>query len=109
MPIPSGEKQLPSVVFTSMNITSKEIISTNSSFSIPTSSTNMTSDLLQQPELEYWPAWIEKITCISHLSIAFNSSVNFFIYYMKRKALYSSRNNYIYFHINVLQIILYNI
>ena len=33
----------------------------------------------------HWPSWIEPVMCISHLCLAFNCSVNFFIYYFKRR------------------------
>ena len=42
---------------------------------------------------EYWPAWVQFVTCISHLLLAFNCSVNFFIYYIKRRALCSGKFN----------------
>ena len=37
-------------------------------------------------ESVYWPAWVEAITCVSHLLLAFNCSVNFFIYYFKHRS-----------------------
>ena len=53
---------------------------------------------------EYWPAWVQFVTCISHLLLAFNCSVNFFIYYIKRRALCSGKfNTSVYrLHTNVL-------
>jgi len=30
-----------------------------------------------------WPAWVEYVTCLSHLLTTFNSSVNFYIYMFK--------------------------
>ena len=47
------------------------------------------SDQSSEPELDYWPNWVQRVMCISHLCLAFNSSVNFYIYYVKRKALNS--------------------
>ena len=42
---------------------------------------------------EYWPTWVQYVTRISHLLLAFNCSVNFFIYYIKRRALYGCKFN----------------
>ena len=46
----------------------------------------------ESSDSDYWPTWVKNVTCISHLSITVNSSVNFFIYYIKRKALNSGKN-----------------
>ena len=35
---------------------------------------------------EYWPGWVENVTHISHFLLAFNCSVNFYIYFFKRRA-----------------------
>ena len=40
-------------------------------------------------ELDNWPPWVQKVTNVSHLLLALNSSVNFYIYFMKRQALNS--------------------
>ena len=76
-----------------MNITSNEIISSNSSY-VKLASPITTSTVNSMEEegarmLEYWPYWIRQVMCISHLCLAFNSSVNFYIYFIKRKALNS--------------------
>ena len=76
-----------------MNMTSKEIISSNSSFiEALTPIRNTTSSLVEDEDVpeEYWPNWIRRVMCISHLCLAFSSSVNFYIYYAKRKALSQS-------------------
>ena len=70
------------------NSISKDIIYTNSSFELANlnkNDTNEASSEIMAPE--HWPIWLQHVTCISHLMLAFNSSVNFFIYYMKRKTL----------------------
>ena len=82
-----------SVVLTITNSISKEIIYTNSSFelaNINKNETNEASSEIVAPE--HWPIWLQHVTCISHLMLAFNSSVNFFIYYMKRKTLKTGMN-----------------
>ena len=76
------------VVLTMTNSISKEIIYTNSSFELANlnkNETNEASSEIMAPE--HWPIWLQQVTCISHLMLAFNSSVNFFIYYMKRQTL----------------------
>jgi len=37
------------------------------------------------PQELVWPAWLNYVTCLSHLLTTFNCSVNFFIYYFKHK------------------------
>ena len=86
MPTYSGQKEERTIVITSINATSGKIISTNSSFDA--SIYNNPSDELPEIEYEHWPHWIQQVTCVSHLTIAINSSVNFFIYHIKRKALH---------------------
>ena len=81
------------VVLTMTNSISKEIIYTNSSFELANlnkNETNEASSEIMAPE--HWPIWLQHVTCISHLMLAFNSSVNFFIYYMKRKTLNTGMN-----------------
>ena len=76
------------VVLTMTNSISKEIIYTNSSFELANlnkNETNEASSEIMAPE--HWPIWLQQVTCISPLMLAFNSSVNFFIYYMKRQTL----------------------
>ena len=88
------------VVVVSMNETSKAIVSSNSSFvKMPTPIKTTTISLTEDediPEEEYWPNWVRQVMCISHLCLAFNSSVNFYIYYIKRKALSTSRPSKFY-------------
>jgi len=38
-------------------------------------------------EKDWWPLWVDQVTCLSHLALAFNSSVNYYIYYFKRRSL----------------------
>ena len=38
-------------------------------------------------EKDWWPLWVDQVTCFSHLALAFNSSVNYYIYYFKRRSL----------------------
>ena len=83
MPNREDKKEEDTLVSRTVNLTNKEIISNNNSFHMSSDTTRTSSE----SELEYWPTWVHKVTCISHLSIAVNSSVNFFIYYIKRKAL----------------------
>ena len=76
------------VVLTLTNSISKEIIYTNSSFELANLNKNETNEASSEITApEHWPIWLQHVTCISHLMLAFNSSVNFFIYYMKRKTL----------------------
>ena len=89
MPKHSSEKEnlpVPTVV-TTVNVTSGETIYSNSSHVMYLNS-NSTSNV-PEDEYEYWPHWVQQVTCVSHLAIAFNSSVNFFIYYIKRRSLNS--------------------
>ena len=76
-----------------MNITSNEIITSNSSYVKITNPIAMSTvesiEDVEEPGQDYWPNWIRQVICISHLCLAFNSSVNFFIYYIKRKTLTS--------------------
>ena len=76
-----------------MNTTSNEIIASNSSYVKISSPTIISIVESIQGEgasgQDYWPNWIRRVMCISHLCLAFNSSVNFYIYYIKRKTLNS--------------------
>ena len=36
-------------------------------------------------QVEDWPDWVHTLSCSSHLLTTFNSSVNFFIYFIKYK------------------------
>ena len=36
-------------------------------------------------QVEDWPEWVQTVSCLSHLLTTFNSSVNFFIYFIKYK------------------------
>lgn len=78
-----------------MNLTTNEIISSNSSFvqNENTVTTSTVSSVKEEPEQDYWPNWVRQCMCISHLCLAFNSSVNFYIYYIKRKALNPSQSS----------------
>ena len=40
---------------------------------------------------DWWPPWVDQVTCLSHLALAFNSSVNYYIYYFKRQSLRRGR------------------
>ena len=81
------------VVLTLTNSISKEIIYTNSSFELANLNKNETNEASSEITApEHWPIWLQHVTCISHLMLAFNSSVNFFIYYMKRKTLNTGMN-----------------
>ena len=79
-----------------MNTTSNEIIASNSSYMEIISTTTMSTVESIQEEgasgQDYWPNWIRRVLCISHLCLAFNSSVNFYIYYIKRKTLNSGNS-----------------
>ena len=44
-----------------------------------------------EDENESWPIWVKQVTCLSHLALAFNSSTNFFIYYIKRRSLLAGK------------------
>ena len=88
IPSYNSTSQEERVVLTMTNSISKEIIYTNSSFELANlnkNETNEASSEIMAPE--HWPIWLQQVTCISHLMLAFNSSVNFFIYYMKRQTL----------------------
>ena len=80
-----------------MNVTSNEIISSNSSYVTLTSpiTTSKVYSMEEEgaPGQDFWPNWIRRVMCISHLCLAFNSSVNFYIYFIKRKALNSGNLN----------------
>ena len=58
----------------------------NSTIGVSNSNSTMSS-MNSSSVATYWPPWVEAVTCISHLLITLNSSVNFFIYRIKRKAL----------------------
>ena len=93
IPSYNSTSQEERVVLTMTNSISKEIIYTNSSFELANlnkNETNEASSEMMAPE--HWPIWLQHVTCISHLMLAFNSSVNFFIYYMKRKTLNTGMN-----------------
>ena len=93
IPSYNSTSQEERVVLTMTNSISKEIIYTNSSFELANlnkNETNEASSEIMAPE--HWPIWLQQVTCISHLMLAFNSSVNFFIYYMKRKTLNTGMN-----------------
>ena len=87
MPSPNSDrKEANSIVVTEFGLTRNgtyTILSTNSSLF---ASFESTDNVGVDTELEYWPNWVHKVTCVSHLSLALNSSVNFFIYYFKRQA-----------------------
>ena len=93
IPIPTKEVENIDNVGISMNITSNEIIASNSSYVKITSPIAMLTvesrEGEEAPGQDYWPNWIRQVICISHLCLAFNSSVNFYIYYIKRKTLNS--------------------
>ena len=93
MPTATNEVENLAPVFISMNMVDIEIIWSNSSMvTVPNENSSIPeSDLDEsdEPELGYWPNWVQRVMCISHLCLAFNSSVNFYIYYVKRKALNS--------------------
>ena len=78
-----------------MNLTTNEIIASNSSFvkNENTLTTTIVNSVEKEPEQDYWPNWVRQCMCISHLCLAFNSSVNFYIYYIKRKALNPSQSS----------------
>ena len=90
------ERQNNTRIVTSFNLTSNQLISTNDSFLLRDE--NESQKLIEgeedeSSESDYWPTWVKNVTCISHLSITVNSSVNFFIYYIKRKALNSGKKH----------------
>jgi len=93
IPVPTKEIEIVANVVISMNVTSNEIIASNSSYvkvtSPITTSTVYSIGEEGSPGQDYWPNWIRRVMCISHLCLAFNSSVNFYIYFIKRKALNS--------------------
>ena len=84
------EKTFTTIVVT-MNSTSGEIVSSNSSFIAATNLKAYANDdsLISEgiSEEEYWPDWIRQVTNISHLCLTINCSVNFYIYSIKSKAL----------------------
>ena len=86
MPTFGGEKEDKTTIMTLVNATSGTIISTNSTFEELVD--NNSSDDPPEVEYEHWPNWVQQVTCVSHLTLAFNSSVNFFIYLIKRRALH---------------------
>ena len=83
-------KTFKTIVVT-MNSTSGEIVSSNSSFIAATNlkahadADSFISEGIS--EEEYWPDWIRQVTNISHLCLTINCSVNFYIYSIKSKAL----------------------
>ena len=90
MPMPNNGTESDSLVIVTYNLTYNKIIATNEPTSLQNSSVSTTEEpeeTEESLESEYWPAWVQQVTCISHLSIALNSSVNFWIYYLKRRAL----------------------
>ena len=90
MPLPNNETEIDSVVIMTVNLTYNEIIATNDTMPLQNTDNSTTEDTGEAEETfesEYWPTWVQQVTCISHLSIALNSSVNFWIYYIKRRAL----------------------
>ena len=84
------EKAFTTIVVT-MNSTSGEIVSSNSSFIAATNLNAHADDdsLISEgiSEEEYWPDWIRQVTNISHLCLTISCSVNFYIYSIKNKAL----------------------
>ena len=84
------EKTFTTIAVT-MNSTSGEIVSSNSSFIAATNLKAHADDdsLISEgiSEEEYWPDWIRQVTNISHLCLTINCSVNFYIYSIKSKAL----------------------
>ena len=90
MPMPNNETASDSLVIVAYNLTYNKIIATNEPMPLQNTSISTTKepeDTEESSESEYWPTWVQQVTCISHLSIALNSSVNFWIYYIKRRAL----------------------
>ena len=51
-----------------------------------TISPNTTIENVENKEENQFPFWIEPVMAISHLALAINCSVNFAIYYLKRRA-----------------------
>ena len=51
-----------------------------------TISPNTTIETVLDKEENQFPFWIEPVMAISHLALAINCSVNFAIYYLKRRA-----------------------
>ena len=92
VPTTSFEKQNSTKIVTSFNLTSHELISTNDSYLLKANEAQQLKENgAESTGSDYWPTWVKNVTCISHLSITVNSSVNFFIYYIKRKALNSGK------------------
>ena len=87
IPAYNSTTKVESIVLTVKNSISKEIIYTNSSIELANLNKNDTNEASSEIVYDHWPIWLQQVTCISHLMLAFNSSVNFFIYYMKRKTL----------------------
>ena len=97
IPVPTKEVENIANVLITMNITSNEIITSNSSYVKITSPITMSTVESIEGEKassqDYWPNWIRRVMCISHLCLAFNSSVNFYIYFIKRKTMNSGNPN----------------
>ena len=87
IPAYNSTAKVESIVLTVTNSISKDIIYTNSSLELANLNKNDTNEESSEIVYDHWPIWLQQVTCISHLMLAFNSSVNFFIYYMKRKTL----------------------
>ena len=88
MPTPTQELRSLDPVITFVNVTTDQIISTNSSL-VPESLAGDKADTETVIDPEYWPNWVQRVMCVSHLCLTFNSSVNFYTYYIKRSALNS--------------------
>ena len=77
-------------VLTLINAANDTLIYSNSSIDL-NEYNNRTNEqqFSEDEELNNWPPWVQKVTNVSHLLLALNSSVNFYIYFMKRQALNS--------------------
>ena len=95
MPSFNNTKENDNIILTLVNPRNEQLIYTNSSYEIQAHENVTAEDDAPPVEYEHWPNWVQKITCVSHLSLAFNASVNFFIYYIKRRALRSGMDFYV--------------
>ena len=82
-------------VLTLINFANDTLIYSNSSIDL-NEYNNRTNEqhFSEDEELNNWPPWVKKVTNVSHLLLALNSSVNFYIYFMKRQALNSGNQDF---------------